>query len=213
MRYSLCIFMCWALCMPSAQARPISYPGGWTLITENNSDANALLVHYSPTAKLSLGYRLEYRKDHKLTMNALQINHLLQRWNKKNSQASFYFKSGFGITYSDEDIFKNNAEIANFFGFSADWEDRRFYMSYQNRYFYARNMESSFMQSARFGFAPYEGDYGDLHTWLMLDVKHAPEGEHKISATPLIRLFKGFHRLEAGLSQHGDALFNYTFRY
>lgn len=69
------------------------------------------------------------------------------------------------------------------------------------------------MQSARVGWAPYEGDYGDLHTWLMLEVDHSPESEDNFTVTPLIRMFKGVHLVEAGMNNHGEVLFNYVLRY
>ena len=40
------------------KSRPVSYPGGFTLMLMNNSMKNSLHVHYSPTAKASLGYKL-----------------------------------------------------------------------------------------------------------------------------------------------------------
>ena len=69
------------------------------------------------------------------------------------------------------------------------------------------------MQSARVGIAPYIGDYGDLHTWLMLQVDHVPESDEQITVTPLVRLFKDVHLLEAGMSNQGDVLFNYILRF
>ena len=43
----------------------------------------------------------------------------------------------------------------------------------------------------RIGWAPYEGSYGELHTWLMLQVEHLPENDDTTIITPLLRLFKG----------------------
>ena len=65
-------------------ARPVSYPGGWTLMTMNDGDKNSVHVHYSPTAKTSIGYKFEYWPDKELNLHALQINKLLKRWNKRN---------------------------------------------------------------------------------------------------------------------------------
>ena len=69
------------------------------------------------------------------------------------------------------------------------------------------------MQSARVGWAPYEGDYGDLHTWLMLEVSHLPENKDNFEITPMVRLFKDVHLLEAGMNTKGEILFNYVIRY
>ena len=58
-------------------ARPVSYPGGWTAILENTGDFNALNTHYSPTKDYSLGGRVEYRRDVDYWLNTFQFNQLV----------------------------------------------------------------------------------------------------------------------------------------
>lgn len=194
-------------------ARPVSYPGGWTFVTTNDSDAHALLVHYSPTARYSIGYRLEYKRDEDVTLNALQSNILLKRWNGADSQGNLYFKGGLGTAFSDKGMFDRETEPLVFGGVAADWEDRRYFVSYENRGLYAGDIGQNFSQRARIGVAPYEGDYGDLHTWLMLEVQHFPEREDHVRVAPLVRLFKGVALGEAGIDNKGDVLFNFTYRF
>lgn len=196
------------LIIPPADARPVSYPDGWTAMLTNDGDKNSAHIHYSPTAKTSVGYKFEYWRDNDMTINAVQMNNLLKRWNKPDSQANLYLKSGVGVAHSSADT-----SGAAFTGLATDWEDRRHFISYENRYTEAGSIDDFFMQSARVGWAPYEGDYGDLHTWLMLQTEHTPEADDTITVTPLIRLFKGVHLVEAGMSNHGNILFNYVFRY
>lgn len=213
MRYIL-FFLCGvAAAIPVANARPVSYPGGITAMSMNDGDKNSLHLHYSPTAKTSLGYKFEYWRDNEMTINAVQMNNLLKRWNKPNSQANLYLKSAIGVAYSDYGNFDGEADIAAFTGVAADWEDRRHFISYENRYTEAGEIDDFFMQSAHVGWAPYEGDYGDLHTWLMLQIEHKPEGRDQYTLTPMVRLFKGVHLLEAGMSNRGEILFNYVIRY
>lgn len=204
-----------ALLHPSgqAQSRPVSYPGGWTAMTMNDGDKNSAHIHYSPTAKTSIGYKFEYWRDSEMTLNAIQMNNLLKRWNNPDSQANLYLKSGAGIAHSDKGEFDNKNSAAGFTGLATDWENRRYFVSYENRYTDAGTIDDFFMQSARIGWAPYEGDYGDLHTWLMLQVEHQPENADNFTVTPLVRLFKDVHLLEAGISNHGEVLLNYVFRY
>jgi len=194
-------------------ARPVSYPGGWTLMAMNDGDKNSAHLHYSPTAKTSVGYKFEYWRDKELTLNAVQINNLLKRWNKPSSQANLYLKSGAGIAHSNKGSHDGESSAAGFTGLAADWEDRRYFVSYENRYTQAGKIDDFYQQSARVGWAPYEGDYGDLHTWLMLQVEHAPEADHNVTVTPLVRFFKDVHLLEAGMNDRGEVLFNYVFRY
>lgn len=195
-------------CIKGVQARPVSYPGGITAMTTNDGDKNTLHLHYSPTAKTSLGYKFEYWRDGEYTINALQMNNLLKRWNKKDSQANLYLKSGVGAAHKD-----GEDDFAAFTGIATDWEDRRYFVSYENRYTEAGDIDDFFMQSARVGVTPYIGDYGDLHTWLMLQVEHVPESKDKFTVTPLVRFFKDVHLVEAGMSDQGDLMFNWVIRY
>jgi len=214
MRYVLYAFIGMGLIIPNiAIARPVSYPGGWTFMTMNDGDKNSAHIHYSPTAKTSVGYKFEYWRDKEFTLNAVQMNNLLKRWNQKHSQANLYLKSGLGIAYSDDGDFDGETSAAGFTGIAADWENRRFFTSYENRYTEAGEIDDFYQQSARVGFAPYEGDYGDLHTWLMLQVEHMPEADNNFTVTPLVRLFKDVHLFEAGMNNRGEVLFNYVLRY
>ena len=213
MRYLLLALLGMRLFIPSVHARPVSYPGGWTAMLMNDGDKNTAHIHYSPTAKTSVGYKFEYWRDQEFTINAVQMNNLLKRWNKKDSQANLYLKSGLGVAYSDNGDFDSEMDAAGFTGIAADWEDRRYFVSYENRYTEAGDIADFYMQSARVGVAPYVGDYGDLHTWLMLQVEHTPENDDNFTVTPLVRLFKDVHLLEAGMNNRGEVLFNYVFRY
>lgn len=213
MKYFILTLMGVVMFTPPVSARSVSYPGGWTLITENDGDKNTALIHYSPTAKTSIGYKFENWRDKEIVINAVQMNNLLKRWNKKDSQANAYLKSGVGVAYSDAGEQKREIDPAVFTGLALDWEDRRFFTSYENRYTEAGDIDDFYIQSARVGVAPYIGDYGDLHTWLMLQVEHTPEAKDNFTVTPLVRLFKDVHLLEAGMNNRGEVLFNYVFRY
>jgi hypothetical protein len=70
------------------------------------------------------------------------------------------------------------------------------------------------MQAVRAGFAPYEGDSGELHTWLMLEIDHRPEDQDAVTATPLVRFFKGPMLVELGYNLNvNQPLFNFTYRF
>ncbi len=213
MRYVIFALLGMGLFIPNAEARPVSYPGGLTFMTMNDGDKNTVHVHYSPTAKTSVGYKFEYWRDNDFTLNAVQVNNLIKRWNKKHSQANLYLKSGLGVATTNGGHPKDTSSAAGFTGISADWENRRFFTSYENRYTEAGDVDDFYMQSARVGWAPYEGDYGDIHTWLMLQVDHTPESEDNVTVTPLVRFFKDVHLLEAGMNNNGELLFNYVLRY
>ena len=215
MKLNLIILGCIAMLglATEAQARPVSYPGGLTVMQMNDADAHSLHVHYSPTAKYSIGYKAEYWRKEDWQFHGAQLNYLVKRWNKPDSQANIYLKSGGGFAYSDSQPFDNETEVAAFTGLALDWEDRRYFTSYENRAYYAGDIDKFFMQKARVGIAPYIGDYGDIHTWLMLQVDHNPKADDKITFTPMIRLFKGEYLAEAGASDNGDVMFNWIMRF
>lgn len=202
-----------SLCSLPVQARPVSYPGGWTAIGESDMDVVSLQTHYSPTARYSIGYRAEHWREEDWQFHGAQLNYLLHRENAKASQANLYFNAGTGIAYSDFEEFDGETELAGFVGLSADWEDRRFFTSYNARLTYAGDIDKFFRQNARVGVAPYVGDYGDIHTWLMLQVNHNPTGEEHFTFTPLVRMFKNEYLVEAGVSDQGEVLFNWIARF
>lgn len=207
MKYFLTVLFLFITFIP-AQARPISYPTGWTLMVMNDVDANSAHVHYSPTAKYSIGWRHEYMRAPKAHVDSLQMNNLLKRWNKKNEQANFYLKSGVGVARDDGEY-----NPAAFTGIALDWETRRYFTSYENRLFWADDTEKFVKHKARVGITPYIGDFGDLHTWLMLQVDYDAGEQDNFSATPLVRFFKGNTMVEAGYNLDDGVMFNFIQRF
>ena len=195
------------------QARPVSYPGGWTVMVMNDGESNSLHTHYSPSVNYSIGLRNEYHRDKEYYLNSMQVNNLLKRWNKGASQANIYLKSGIGSAYTDHGDFDHKQNLAGFTGLAADWETRRWFTSYENRYVHAGSIDTAYSQKARLGVAPYIGDFGDLHTWMMVEIAHQPEDEDQFTVTPLVRLFKGPVLTEAGMSLDGNILFNFVYRF
>ncbi len=192
MKYFIFIAVTFFIALP-AQARPVSYPTGWTVMLMNDKDSNSSHIHYSPTAKYSVGWKHEYMRDSKANIDALQVNNLIKRWNKKGEQANFYLKSGVGVAYDDGEF-----EPAAFTGIALDWETRRYFTSYENHLLYAGDIDKHITHKARVGIAPYIGNYGDLHTWLMLQTDYDAGADDSFSVTPLVRFFKGNSLFEAG---------------
>lgn len=200
------------LCVSHANARPISYTDSWTVMQFNNSDQSKLLVHYSPSIRNSFGVAAKqfHSVDADQAKHAVQFqwNHLLVRKNTRISQANLYSKVQAGYAFNQQEDAIGSLEIAG------DWETRRWFTSYEAKLDYAhKQRDSVFSQSARVGVAPYVAEYNNLHTWLMLQVNHKPEATDKVVFTPLVRFFKGDYLAEIGISDDGDALFNWIVRY
>ena len=193
-------------------ARPISYKGGWTSIITNDGEKNSLFVHYSPSVNYSLGYKLEYWQKKRFYIHAMQLNNLIYRLNARHSQTNVYLKSGVGITSTTKSE-NNRLGSAAYTGIAADWEDQRYFISYENRWTHAGNITDFFMQNVRLGFAPYIGEYEDLHTWVMVQVDHMPQNNSPFTVTPLFRFFKGTNLVEIGRSSKGKLLLNWIKRF
>ena len=194
----------------NAIARPVSYSGGTTVMQKNGAIKNSIHIHYSPTYKYSIGYKAEYYRRNQTALNGVQLNNLIKRWNMPAAQGNIYLKSSIGNAQkSGED------ELYGFAGIAGDFETRKYFISYENRYYKSDgNIIGQFEQWARVGVAPYVANYGNIHTWLMLQVSHQPEFEgDEVIVTPLVRFFKGPHLAEFGFSSNERILFNFIARF
>ena len=196
-----------------AFARPISYAEGWTFIETSNRASSAALVHYTPISNVSVGARYEWMRGADIRLQALQPTYLAKRWFGQDYQANLYLTGGIGRAkaQSRQDV---TTETATFAGIMADWETRSLFASYEMRAIDLGQLGNQTMHAARVGWAPYEGDTGDLHTWLMLEVDRREHFAKATTVTPLLRFFKGPALLELGYNL-GDSkpLINFTFRF
>ena len=199
-----------ALLPPAAMARPVSYPGGWTVMQMHSGENTSVHLHYSPDARHSVGFRGFHIRDINAFAGAVQVNLLLKRVNKPESQANLYFKWAAGAAWDDDDVFPTG-----FAGLAADWETRRLFVRYENRARSVGGRKNAFTQSARAGVAPYLADSGSIHTWLMIEVSHHPQSNFgdDFEITPLARFFKGSSLLEAGFSFNGKLTLNFIRRF
>lgn len=194
----------------SAEARPISYPGGTMVMLQNDDSRNAAAIDYTVTPTLAFGVRTEYDRTDKYQIHSLTMNNRLWRGNYPDAQANIYMMSGLGYAIENGNA---DSSPAAFTGFEADWENRRLFVNYENKVTYAGDVDKEFMQAARVGVAPYVAEAGALHTWLMVQVDHRPEDKDAVTVTPLVRFFKDTNLLEAGISNKGSILFNYTHQF
>ena len=197
----------------TALARPVSYAGGWTLIETWNRASTAGLVHFSPTHNFSVGLRHEWQRGDDVKITGIQPTLLVNRWFGREYQGNLYLTGGLG-TAKDDSPNNRGSDTASFVGVMADWETRTLFVSYEARFLEQGALGNHSMHAARFGWAPYAGDTGELHTWLMLEVDRRDHFEDKTSVTPLLRFFKGPALLELGYNLTDPSpLINFTYRY
>ena len=168
------------------EARPISYSGGSTMMLMSDKIKESIYYHYSPTYKYSVG--IESVKDKFLDKDYLylRLTYLLNRKNTKNSQRNLYFQSA---------ISPNNLND-NFYGIHGDWETRRLFSGFGYKKV-INNIRDFSEQYYQVGIAPYVGEYGDFHTWIMVkSKKNSLNGDWK--TYPVLKFFKGDFLAEIG---------------
>ena len=174
------------------EARPISYSGGSTIMSNSDNMRDTVYYHYSPTYKYSLG--LEAVKDDYFNTDYsyLRFTYLIDRKNTNYSQRNLYFQSGL-----NSKGFKNN-----FYGIHGDWETRRWFIGfgYKKISHDSIDYEDKFIQ---FGLAPYLGEYGDFHTWIMMKSKKNSLSENW-STFPVLKFFKGNFLIEFGYNDETE---------
>ena len=207
------IFFLLSTCINGISARPVSYAGGWTLMSYNDYYRNTLLTHYSPTSKASFGFMIQYWQNTEYWINAFNINYLAKRINKKHSQANFYLKGGLGLLNTDYKEYNNKNELVSYGEFAFDWETRKYFASYAANFMKSESVDSTFMQKTRLGFAPYIAGYGALHTWLMYELHNMPEYDDALISNFILRLFKSTNLLELGIDQNKNTTINFIKRF
>ena len=207
------IFFLLSFCINNLSARPVSYVGGWTVMSYNDYYRNTHLTHYSPTSKTSYGYMIQYWQNTEYWINAFNVNYLAKRINKKHSQANFYLKGGLGLLNTDYEEYKNKNELVSYGEFAFDWETRQYFTSYAANFMKSESVDSTFMQKTRLGFAPYTAGYGALHTWLMYELHNMPEYDNTLISNFVLRLFKSTNLLELGMDQNKNTTVNFIKRF
>lgn len=203
----------------TAQARPVSYPTGWTVMLRNDADTNSAHAHYTPDPKHSIGLRVIYDRKGDYVYAGAQVNRLIKRWNKRDSQANIYGMISAGlITDETSAAFKRGDDAGGFIGLAADWETRRYFVSASAEHWERGRYGDESAYHGRLGIAPYVAGTGALHTWLMIEGHHKPESDglqqpDNIGATAVLRFFKGPSLLELGVDDQGEPMLNYIHRF
>lgn len=145
----------------------------------SDSLKNSIYYHYSPSYKYSIGIEKINDKVLDDRYSYARLSYLLDRKNTEYSQRNLYFQSGISSIGLDN----------YFYGIHGDWETRRWFVG-----FGYKNLDKKIKkyreQYYQFGVAPYVGDYGDLHTWIMLKTKENSLDKDWMTY-PTLKFFKG----------------------
>ena len=148
-------------------------------MANSGSLADTIYWHYTTNINYSVG--LDYQRD-KVSNEyfpSARFTYLINRKNTAQSQRNLYLKAGVGL----------NDSANHFYALAGDWETRRLFSSFSAKKSSGIGYDM-FEQSVKVGIAPYLGDYGDLHTWLMVETKKNDLDNERITY-PVLRLFKG----------------------
>ena len=198
----------------TAQARPVSYPEGWTFITQHNDVQNSALAHYTLDTQHALGLRARYDRNGDYTFIGPQLNRLVKRWNKPDSQANIYARAAIGAVIDDQSgPLRREDDIGLFIGASGDWETRKYFISATAEYWDNGRFGNFSTFHGRLGIAPYVANTGSLHTWIMIEGRARPQSNDTYSSAALLRFFKGPALLEVGIDDEGEPLLNYIHRF
>lgn len=147
---------------------------------------NSLFYHYSPSYKYSIGIETMHDKYLNDNYAYARFTYLLNRKNTANSQRNIYFLSG----VSSKGIHDH------FYGLQGDWETRRLFVGFGYKQLVQKTKDYR-QQYYQIGIAPYLGEYGDLHTWLMIKTKENSLN-NEWSTYPVLKFFKGNMLVEFG---------------
>jgi hypothetical protein len=201
---SLTVLVACAMLATPALARPITYPGGSMAMLEYADEYWTNEVMYTPSARYSVGVRSEFDGEDNRQYQGLSANFLAYRHNAEDGQANVYVLTSAGVAGNDRASLRHKTGAAGLLGLEADWENRRFLVLGQVKGFAAEGIDKTLTWRGRVGVAPYVGEFGDLHTWLMLQVDHEPESRHPTNVSGVVRFFKGPVLFEVGASLKGD---------
>ncbi|KRP08722.1 MAG: hypothetical protein ABS13_06075 [SAR86 cluster bacterium BACL1 MAG-121128-bin56] len=183
------------------ESRPISYSGGSTLMLKSNAMQNSAYYHYSPSYKFSIGIEQVKDKYFDADYSYLRLTYLLNRKNTQHSQRNLYLQSGISSDGVDH----------YFYGVHGDWETRRLFSGFG----YKETQTASLDYAEKYlqlGVAPYIGEYGDLHTWLMVKAKH-DELTNEWNTYPVLKLFKGNALMEIGYTDASEWDIHFMYRF
>jgi hypothetical protein len=191
-------------------AHPVSYKGAVAVMTWNQSYLSDywLAYSFSPSmAGAARAMRMEMPEGQFLTAFP-QFDRLIQRWNNSDSQANIYGYGGFGGAR-----FQNRNGYAGLVGLETDAESRRWFVLGRWESMWSHLAKRFDKAEFRLGLAPYEAEFNELASWLMVQFQYHPALKPAFAITPLYRMFYKSVLWEAGISLQGDWMLNMMFHY
>jgi hypothetical protein len=189
-----------------AQAMSVSWQGSTAVMTSSQSFLTDWLVAYSFRNDLAIAaraMRMTMGDGSEMKFFAPQIDYLLKRWNGQNFQANVYLNGAFGAQ-----VIPGKTSHVGIGTLESDIESRAYYVSAKVQENLVGIGANQFQSEFRLGLAPYQADYEELASWLMVSVQNNPALIRNLSITPLVRIFYKSTLVELGSNLQGDWMFN-----
>lgn len=193
-----------------AEAHPVSYKGAVGVMTWNQPFLSDHWITYSFRPDMAIAARA-MRMDMpegEFETYIPQLDYLVKRWNGKEYQANIYAYGGYGGAKMGSQ--SGSAWIG---GIEADAESTKYFILGKAE-FTRPTVGSNFDHyEARIGIAPYEAEFNEIASWLMIQYQRHPALTKNDVITPLARFFYRNALFEIGVSLDGDYMTNLMFHF
>lgn len=190
---------------PPALAQQLTYPGGDTLLIQNDGRLHGVQFNHSVRYDLSIGGVVEFEDGPDEVYTGVQATYLIKRINGDSSQTSFIATAGIG------DIATRGGGVAGYTQVSGEWFDRRHFVSYAARLTLVDDRDAQLRQVARAGIAPWVAKDGAIQPFIAVQVDRFDGPREEWRATPFIRMVRGATLAEVGVNTNGGVLANLLF--
>lgn len=186
----------------TATAHPVAFEGAQQLMFGYSGDVQNFEFYSSYSARVAWGvHAMRFEGDEDEIFTGLQHNWLLKRWNLPSAQANIY--SGLGAGFAG--VVGDRAVSAGLGFFRADYETRKIYTAFDAKWVESSDVSRGVF-STSFGVAPYEAEFDQLNTWLIIQAEHVSGMEEELEIIPKVRFFKGPYFLELGSTLSGKPI-------
>ena len=109
------------------------------------------------------------------------------------------------------DTRRARTRAAGLAGAEADAESRKYFVMAKYENMWSDLGRPFYHWDARLGVAPYEAEFNEVASWLMIQYQWHPMLTRRNALTPMVRLFYKSVLFEAGASVDGDWMLNFMF--
>jgi hypothetical protein len=195
----------------AAFAHPVAYQGAVGVMTWNQAFLSDYWVTYSFRSDMAVAaraMRMTMNTGGDLVVYMPQFDYLAKRWNERDYQANIYIYGGYGgVSYQGQN------GTAGLGGIEADAESRKYFIMAKYEAMLPTLGQNFQHVEGRVGIAPYEAEYNEVASWLMVAAQYHPVLSRTYAITPLARFFYKSVLWEAGVSLQGDWMANFMFHF